>query len=237
MREKIIIIYQSIYNGNTKKVALAMANALHCEAISCEVASQRDLAEYTYVGLGSGIYFTSHHPELLKIAAQLGKGQQAFLFSTHGAPIRGSYHNTLSEILAKQQVKVMGHFSCRGYDCTGPYNLYHGGNKGKPNEKYLLRAAKFVRRLLPQFTYEVNVPEGKHVWIDTARCVQCGCCYTICPMNVFEKQGASIQVKSEEDCVHCNLCLKNCKCGAIGIKHTKRELIGIAKKHAWRKSL
>lgn len=41
MKEKIIIIYQSIYNGNTRKIAIAMANALHCEVITCEVASKR----------------------------------------------------------------------------------------------------------------------------------------------------------------------------------------------------
>ena len=105
MEEKVIIIYQSIYNGNTKKLAIAMANALHCEAITCEMASNKDLSEYTYVGLGSGIYYTSHHPELLDIAAKLNKGQQVFLFSTHGAPIRGKYHNIALEMLTKQKVK------------------------------------------------------------------------------------------------------------------------------------
>lgn len=101
----------------------------------------------------------------------------------------------------------------------------------------MLKAVKFVKRILPQFVYEVDVPEGRHVWIDFNRCVYCGCCEMICPMSVFEKLGDHIQVKVDDDCVNCNLCLKNCEVGAIGIKHTRRELIGIVKKHAWRKGL
>lgn len=94
-----------------------------------------------------------------------------------------------------------------------------------------------MKRILPQFIYEVEVPHGKHVWIDYNRCVQCGCCYQTCPMNVFEKAENGIRVKSDDDCVHCNLCLKNCKVGAVGIQHTKKELMGIVKKNAWRKQL
>jgi ferredoxin len=237
MNKEVIIIYKSIFNGNTKKIAQAMAKALHCEAISSDNADSRDLSVYRYVGLGSGIYFTSHHPDIMKIAVRLNSNQSVFIFSSHGAPFLGKYHKPLQDILKKAGISVIGEFSCKGYDCTGPYNLYHGGNKGKPSEKDLYKAEKFVKKILPQYDSKVTVPGGKHIGIDRNACSGCGVCAKVCPMKVLEVIEGSIVIHNEEDCIHCNLCMKNCKEGAIAVVHTKKELIGIAKKHAWRKSL
>lgn len=237
MNKEVIIIYKSIYNGNTKKIAEAMARALHCEAIPSELAKSRELSSYRYIGLGSGIYFTSPHKDIITTAKQLQTGQSVFLFSTHGAPYLGKYHKSLLGILRGLNIPVIGEFSCRGYDCTGPYNLYHGGNKGKPSEKDIYKAERFVKRILPQYHKRVEVPDGKHVGIDKKACISCGACIKVCPMKVLKKTDEGVMVQNDEDCIHCNLCLNNCKEGAITVVHTKRELIGIAKKHAWRTSL
>lgn len=237
MNKEVIIIYKSIFNGNTKKIAQAMAGALHCEVISSESAESRDLSTYKYVGLGSGIYFTSHHPEIMKIASRLNSNQRAFVFSSHGAPFLGKYHKPILEVLSKTGISVIGEFSCKGYDCTGPYNLYHGGNKGKPNEKDLYKAKKFVKKILPEYDKKIIVPTGKHIGVDKQSCIGCGACAKVCPMKVIEVKDGSIVIHNEEDCIHCNLCMKNCKEGAITVVHTKKELFNIARKHAWRKSL
>lgn len=62
--------------------------------MTCDMAFQINLSEYDIVGLGSGIYFTSHHPLLLKIAENLNEQQKVFIFSTHGNPFLGKYHSS-----------------------------------------------------------------------------------------------------------------------------------------------
>ena len=237
MNKEVIVIYMSIHNGNTKKIAEAMARALHCESISAESIKSRDLSKYQYIGLGSGIYFTSHHPEIIKIAEQLRSNQSVFLFSSHGSPFLGKYHMKLKNVLNKSRISVLGEFSCKGYDCTGPYNLYHGGNKGKPNERDLYKAEKFAKRILPQYNKKVEVPMGKHVGIDKQSCIGCSMCTKVCPMKVLEVIEGKVLVRRDEDCIHCNQCMNNCKEGAITVVHTKREMIAIVKKHTWRKSM
>ncbi len=212
----------------------------YCDRIvSAEQAEKLDLSSYPVIGLGSGIYFTSHHPKLMEQAKRLGKGQQAFIFSTRGCPVVGKYHTALKQVLTEKQVTLMGEFSCRGYDCTGPYNLVNGGNKGKPNESDELRARKFIRRILPK---EVKVPDiplekGKHVYVDAKSCIGCGTCVCSCPMNVLTiKDGKAVVIK-DEDCTHCSKCADGCMQGSILIHHSKKEMIQIASKHAKRTSL
>ncbi|WP_167955265.1 flavodoxin domain-containing protein [Anaerosporobacter faecicola] len=237
MNKEVIIICQSMYHGNTKKIADAMGRVLHCEVISCERAKKMDLSSYACVGLGSGIYFTSHHPAIMEIAKTLQPQQAAFIFSTHGAPIQGKYHEPLKTILKKNGVSVVGEYSCRGYDCTGPYNLYHGGNKGKPNEADLRRAEKFIHKRFPQYKKTVHIPDGRHVGIESETCIGCGRCAAVCPMHVLRVEEEKCIIVKEEDCIHCKLCMEQCTEGAIAVKHTRRELIRIAKIHAKRTSL
>jgi len=239
MNQDVIIICESMYHGNTKKIAEGMANELKCKVVNCEQAKKMDLSCYKVVGLGSGIYFTSHHPKIVALAKTLGKEQSAFIFSTRGCPVVGKYHNTLKSALKVRGTQVIGEFSCRGYDCTGPYNLVNGGNKGKPNESDVLRARKFIRKILPQciIKNESNDSKHKHVWINADSCIGCMACIRSCPMKVYRNNEGKVAVVKEEDCVHCNKCVDACPQGCITIKHSMKELIGIAKTHAGRTSL
>lgn len=236
MNRDVIIICESVYHGNTRKIAEAMAAALNCEIVNCEQASSRDLSGYQAVLLGSGIYFTSHHPKLLAVTENLHKNQKIIIFSTRGCPFVGKYHEALKEKLKSQGLSVYGEFSCRGFDCTGPYNLVHGGNKGLPNEGSCNKAKHFIRMKLAEFMPEPVKKTGA-VTIDTDRCIGCGACQRSCLMNVFELQNGKMAAVREQDCVHCSKCIEACPQRCIGIYHSKRELIGIAKKFGDRKSL
>jgi flavodoxin len=151
MNKDCIIVYESIYNGNTEKIARAMAQTLGCHFIKPKEALNTDLSQYKAIGLGSGIYFGSHHTAIVEVAKKLDSSKQdVFVFSSRGAPVLGKYHEPLKKILLEKRKRIAGEFSVRGYDETGPWVIIGGGNVGKPDEKDLKKAAKFLRNCLPQ---------------------------------------------------------------------------------------
>ena len=237
MNQESIIVCESLYRGNTMRLAKAMAFALNCRVVSAKEALGMDLSGYKAVGLGSGIYFTAHHPLLLDVAARLTPAQEAFVFSTHGAPMMGRYHNVLKTALAQSGVRVIGEFSTKGYDCTGPYILVGGGNKGRPNERDERKAMRFVSRALPQYAVDLTKTEAGHNVSVTEDCIACGKCVEVCPMRVFALRDGKSQPEREQDCIHCSLCQAACPQRAIRVRHGVLEAIQIAKRHAGKRSL
>ena len=238
MSENVLIICESMYHGNTHKLGTAMARKLNCRLMTCEQAVSENIQKYKVIGLGSGIYFTSHNSKLLDIVAKMESTQKAFIFSTHGRPYLGKYHESLKLALSNQGITVIGEFSCRGYDCTGPYIIVGGGNKGKPNEKDQMKAIKFVGSLLPEYSKNTDVvSNGNNIEIHYDECIGCGKCKTICPMNVFDIKNKKPIVVNKSDCIHCSMCKEQCPSQAIAIQHSWKEAIAIAKRHAKKTSL
>ncbi len=90
MKNKCLIICESIYNENTLKLARAMAQTLGCSCVTAGEALSLDLNDYRTIGLGSGIYFGKHHPKLFEVAEKLHGGpQDVFIFSSRGNPLFG----------------------------------------------------------------------------------------------------------------------------------------------------
>ena len=237
MNHEAIIICQSLYRGNTRRLAKAMAYTLGCRVISTDEARQMDLSTYKVVGLGSGIYFTSHHPELIEITEMLGENQRAFVFSTRGAPMVGAYHRAMKHALKHQNVQVIGEFSTKGFDCTGPFILIGGGNKGRPNERDEQKAMRFVKRILPQYTVDDTAAEKGHFVSINQNCIACGTCVSVCPMQVFAFEEEHVKPTSELDCIHCGMCQRACPERAIAVRHGAFDAIRIAKRHAQRTGL
>lgn len=231
MNQQNIIICETTYHGNTMKIANAMAKRLECKIIGFDEALDKDLSIYKIIGLGSGIYFKMHHPKLLEIAQKLNSQQKVFIFSTHGSPFLGKYHEPLKEVLKKNHVKVQGEFDCKGYDNTGPFIIFKGGNKGRPHENDMNLADQFVKKLFPYHVYaEHEIPDKEHVFIHSD-CIGCKTCVDVCPMQVFKVENGHVIVANQLDCTHCSLCRDHCPKHAISIFHTKKEAIKIAFRH------
>lgn len=265
MKTDCIIIYESIYNGNTEKLARVMAHTLGCRFIKAQKALDIDLSHYKTIGFGSGIYFGSHHPAIFKVVKNLDQSEQeVFIFSSRGAPVLGKYHEPIKELLFEKGKKIVGEFSVRGYDETGPWVIIGGGNVGKPNESDLKKASKFAQNCLPKYcitdnykqvinklpvkegfvnTYTLNsymtpvVLKGDLVTINQSTCRGCGKCIKVCPLGIIELVDQKAVPVSELDCTLCRLCETACKERAISLHYTWKDAIKVAVRHGKRKSL
>jgi NAD-dependent dihydropyrimidine dehydrogenase PreA subunit/flavodoxin len=265
MKNKCIIIYESVYNDNTLKLARAMAQALGCRFITAGEAESLDLKEYETIGLGSGIYFGRHHPKLFELVEKLNSAHQnVFIFSSRGNPFLGKYHQPLKDVLIKKGKHLTGEFSVRGYDETGPWVIIGGGHKGKPDERDLKNAVRFVQKAMPQYCmpdyyhqienklpvrdgepncYQVGSNgnmvflKGDRVTFNHNLCNGCGKCAEICPMGIIQLENSKAASAHELDCTLCRLCVMNCRQRAIALHYNWRDAIQVARRHSKRTSL
>jgi len=151
---KSLIICESVFQGNTKKVADAMASVLEAKVVTLSDALNEELSRYDLIGFGSGINGFKHYGVLLRFADGLQdmSGKKAFVFSTSEGG-KDSYNNKLKGILEKKGFSVAGSFACKGFDKM-PYLGFivklvapKGLNVGRPNEKDLEDAKAFARGL------------------------------------------------------------------------------------------
>ncbi|KHD34890.1 flavodoxin [Clostridium acetobutylicum] len=142
---KSIVIYESVHHGNTEKVAKAMAEELSAECIRAQDLNLEKLKDYDLIGFGSGIFYNKFHKNILKLVGNIGKinGKKAFVFSTSGQG-RESSNKSLSKQLEEKGFKVIGSFACKGFDTFGPLKLLGGIGKGRPDQKDIEEAKKFV---------------------------------------------------------------------------------------------
>lgn len=150
---KILIIYQSIYHGNTKKIAQAMAEVLKAKLVQPDELFEKNLAEYDLIGFGSGIYFGKHYRGLLELIDTLSnlKNKRCFIFSTSGLKEGGIFNRfsrTIKTKLTTKGFNIVGEFACRGYDTAGPLKFIGGMHKGRPHEQDLAKARMFAESLL-----------------------------------------------------------------------------------------
>ena len=148
-----LIICVSIHHGNTLKIARVMAEALGAQILTPSRVEPDEISKYGLVGLGSGIYFGKHHKSILRLAENFPHIEDfpAFIFSTSGIPeipLIHDYHKPLRRILAGKGFKLLGEFSCRGFNTHGPLRFIGGMNRGRPDEGDLEEARRFAENLL-----------------------------------------------------------------------------------------
>lgn len=144
-----IIVYVSIHHKNTEKIARAIAEVLSAELVKPWEITPEELLKYDLIGFGSGIYYWKHHRALFKLINNLPwmEGRKAFIFSTAGINIPFINHRKLRKALKKKGFKIVGEFSCRGWDTNGWLAKIGGINKNHPDEKDIEDARKFAKKL------------------------------------------------------------------------------------------
>ncbi len=155
---KTLVIVFSYHHNNTEKIAHVVANVLGAEVKTPQQVKPEEIAKYDLVGFGSGIYGARNHQSIIDLAGRLPyvDGKMAFIFSTYGAPT-GLYkgerlseftrnnHLALRDKLQAGGYKIIGEFSCAGWN-TNSFLKYFGGlNKGKPDAEDIRNADAFAQ--------------------------------------------------------------------------------------------
>lgn len=63
--------------------------------------------------------------------------------------------------------------------------------------------------------------------IDEEKCVGCGTCAQICPLDVlkFHKKEKKVEVRYPEECWHCRACAIDCPKGAITLRYPLSHML------------
>lgn len=155
---KTLIVCVSVSHGNTGRIARAIGDQLGADVLEPEKVSPAGVAAYDLVGLGSGVYAETFHPRLWRFVLSLPRssGTPVFLFATSGGPEvwwRPAAW-ALGRLLRAKGYRMVGTYSCRGYDTWLPLRLIGGINKGKPGAAELASAKQFAAALQKR-TYKV----------------------------------------------------------------------------------
>jgi flavodoxin len=149
---KSLIVLYSYHHHNTRKVAEAMAGAIGATIKSPSEIKENEPLRYDLVGFGAGIDSGMHYRELLDFAEKLPpvNGNKCFIFSTSAVlTVKKTEkdHARLRGILLSKGYRVIGEFSCLGFN-TNHFLKYLGGmNKGRPNAEDIENARRFAENL------------------------------------------------------------------------------------------
>lgn len=147
--KKALIICQSVHQGNTLKVAEAMAEVLGAEIKKPSEVNTEQFSEYDLIGFGSGIYNRTHHKSLLELVDRVETQSKvkSFIFSTATLPVK-STHKELREKLTAKGFDIVGELQCKGLMTHSFAKYCLGGlNKGRPNEEDLEKAKDFAIKM------------------------------------------------------------------------------------------
>ena len=143
---KSVIVYTSVHHGNTKKIVDAIVNECGVEVIDATQVKEKDLSGYDVIGFASGIYGANFHQSILNFASvNLPANKKVFLIMT--SAMNKDFSKSILKVIEGKHPKIVGKFTCTGYNTFGPFKLVGGTGKGHPNEDDLARAVDFYKNI------------------------------------------------------------------------------------------
>ena len=134
------------HHGNTKKVVDAIAKEFDVELVDVTQTREKDLHDYDLIGFASGIYAAQFHQQV-KNFAQVNLPQNKKIFYIMTSAMNKDFSKSMAQSVAGKNAKVVGLFSCHGYNTFGPFKLVGGTSKGHPDDNDLKNAVEFFRHI------------------------------------------------------------------------------------------
>ena len=145
---RVLIIYHSEHHQNTEKIARTMATKIEAEFKEAKDVNTEDINDHDILGFGSGVYNGRLHKDLSEIIDNIPyqDNKKSFIFSTTGSMTYSRLaHDRFRSLLIKKVFKVIGEFSCLGFDTA---LTREGINKGRPDKEDLENAEGFIESIL-----------------------------------------------------------------------------------------
>ena len=229
--------------GNTKHCAEYLLQMLDANAASYSIENENaidDIPSSEEIIFAYPVYYSS----LPKIVndfivhnAALWTGKKIFIIATMGL-FSGDGAGCAARLLKKYGAKILGGLHLVMPDCIGDVKLLK--KSPEKNCKVIAKSDKKIEKTAKQIFLGKYPQNGLSFWCrllglfgqrlyfrkktkryydgikaDTAKCIACGLCASICPMkNIEVKDGA---VKFNRKCTMCYRCFSNCPKQAITI--------------------
>jgi len=145
---RVLIIYHSEHHQNTEKIARTMATKIEAEFKEAKDVNTEYINDHDILGFGSGVYNGRLHKDLSEIIDNIPyqDNKKSFIFSTTGSMTYSRLaHDRFRSLLIKKGFKVIGEFSCLGFDTA---LTREGINKGRPDKEDLENAEGFIESIL-----------------------------------------------------------------------------------------
>jgi flavodoxin len=144
-----LIVCSSTAHGNTRKVADVLVATIGGVVVSPGDVDPAMLDQYDLIGFGSGVRFARFYRDLLQLVDGIPAraSHRAFVFSTSGFGWR-YWNRGLIKRLEQKGFTIVGDFTCKGLDTMGPFKLFGGLNKDRPNADDLRAAEQFACSLI-----------------------------------------------------------------------------------------
>lgn len=145
---RVLIIYHSEHHQNTEKIARTMATKIEAEFKEAKDVNTEDINNHDILGFGSGVYNGRFHKDISEIIDNIPyqDNKKSFIFSTTGSMTYSRLaHDRFRSLLIKKGFKVIGEFSCLGFDTA---LTREGINKGRPDKEDLENAEGFIESIL-----------------------------------------------------------------------------------------
>jgi len=158
MGTKAIIFLYSSPQGNTRKIAEAIATKINAPIFDIDIMDLENidftgLDEYQIMGFGSGIDSGRHFQQMLDFANTLPfvQNKRAFIFSTSGIFNETKMfkdHEAIRNILQQKGFTIIEEFGCLGHNTNSFLKFFGGMNKGRPNAEDIKNAEAFAEKLI-----------------------------------------------------------------------------------------
>ena len=125
---KTVIIYASVHHNNTKELVCAIAAENDIDVVDATKITEKEM-----------------HQSVINFAeVNLPENKDVFLICTYGGkPV----FDSIKKIVKEKQGRIVGEFSCKGFDTFGPFKLIGGISKGHPDKNDLDNAKAFFKEL------------------------------------------------------------------------------------------